>query len=112
MADDTTPHQDDIMYEMERYTLDEFCESCGLERKMVIEFVEYGVVDPEVTTSTIESWSFTVFALHRAQRALRLRRDLNIDLPGLSLSLDLLEEKEQLCERVRQLEQQLRALHH
>lgn len=90
--------------------LQEFCETCGLNREIVVELVEHGIVAPEKCARAEEAWSFSIFAVHRAQRALRLRRDLDVDLPGLSLSLDLLEEVERLREQVNRLKQQLRAL--
>jgi chaperone modulatory protein CbpM len=45
--------------------------------------------------------------VRRARRALRLQRDLDLNLAGAALALDLLDEVEILRERVRVLEYQL-----
>src|ERR1051325_4859327 len=108
MANSNKPHRGDLLRESERLTLQEFCDAGGLERSIVVELVEHAILVPEESEHVAESWSFSVLDLHRAQRALRLRRDLALDLQGLSLSLDLLEEVERLREQVRRLEEQLR----
>ena len=46
-------------------------------------------------------WRFTGDALRRARLALRLERELEINLAGVALALELMEEIEQLRRRVR-----------
>jgi chaperone modulatory protein CbpM len=41
-------------------------------------------------------WRFSGAALRRARIALRLERDLGVNLPGVALALDLLEELQRL----------------
>jgi chaperone modulatory protein CbpM len=41
-------------------------------------------------------WRFSGRSLHRAQVARRLHEDLDVNLPGIALALDLLEEIERL----------------
>jgi chaperone modulatory protein CbpM len=41
-------------------------------------------------------WRFSGTALRRARTALRLQRDLEINLPGVALALELLEEIDKL----------------
>jgi len=43
-----------------------------------------------------EQWRFAGTALRRARTALRLQRDLEINLPGVALALELMEELEAL----------------
>jgi chaperone modulatory protein CbpM len=43
----------------------------------------------------------------RVRRAVRLQRDLELNLPGTALALELIDEIEQLRCRVRRLEQQV-----
>ena len=50
-----------------------------------------------------EDWHFPGPQVRRAQRAARLMRDLELDLPATALVLELLEEVERLRARVRQL---------
>ena len=45
--------------------------------------------------------------MNRLRTALRLQRDLAIDLPGLAMSLDLLDEVRQLRQEVDRLTRQL-----
>ena len=66
----------------------------AVDERHIVELVEEGVLSViEVQTS---EWRFSGAALRRVRIALRLERDLGINLPGVSLALDLLEELEQL----------------
>lgn len=93
-----------------RFTLRELCEVCGVHADLVLDLVDYGVVEPEGPRP--ERWRFSLFAVRRVQRALRLRHDFGLGLPGLSLSLDLLDELEDLRHTVQRLERDLRLLGH
>src|SRR5579862_789410 len=73
----------------------------AVDERRIVEWVEEGVL----TTIEVETteWRFTGAALRRGRIALRLERDLGINLPGVALVLDLLEELEQL-RRLRKVE--------
>lgn len=92
------------------YTLGEICQRCGVHAEIVIEMVEYGIVTPEASGDS-HDWRFAAAALARLDRAQRLRRDLELNLPGLALSLDLLDEIAALRQQVGSLRQQVRQLH-
>lgn len=83
-------------------TLTEFCSACGVEIDLVREMVAEGVIEARRPESG--DWLFSGTSLVRAQRALRLVRDLHVNWPGAALALDLMEELEQH-------ERQLRLLH-
>lgn len=87
------------------FTLSEICRCCGVHAELILEMVEYGVLEPVLGAD--RRWLFAFDALPRLQRAQRLRRDLQIDLPGLALSLDLLDEIDTLRRQVESLQQQL-----
>lgn len=84
------------------YTLRELCVVCGVHGELVVEMVAHGVIQPEGAAPA--AWRFTEAALDRSKKALRLRRDLGADWPGLALALDLLDEVERLRARVALLE--------
>jgi chaperone modulatory protein CbpM len=66
----------------------------AVEESHIVELVEEGVLSVvEVRTS---QWRFSGAALRRMRIALSLERELGINLPGVALALDLLEELEQL----------------
>ena len=75
-------------------TVKDLSRICAVEERHIVEFVEEGVLHV-VETSTTE-WLFTGTALRRARLALRLERDLELNLPGVALALELLEELNQL----------------
>lgn len=86
-------------------TLVEVCEACGLYTERLIEMVEEGVIEPRGVTPA--AWRFDGLALERAQLAARLQRDLDINLAGAALALDLLDELRSLRQRVQRLESEL-----
>ena len=76
------------------YSLRDLCHACGVHAELVIEMVEEGVLAPRGQAPT--EWQFSGSAVTRAQKALRLKRDLRVNWPGAALALDLLEEMESL----------------
>jgi len=71
----------------------------------LVLFVQEGLVEP--LGGSPESWRFPGPALKRLRTAVRLQRELDIDLPGAILAVDLLEELHHLRTRVRALERVL-----
>jgi chaperone modulatory protein CbpM len=54
-----------------------------------VQLVHYGVIHPE--GSGPQHWRFRSLDLYRARLSRRLARDLEIDLAGAALAVDLLE---------------------
>jgi chaperone modulatory protein CbpM len=81
----------------EEYTVlsvDDLSRLCAVDKTYIVELVEEGVLSViEIESS---EWRFQGTALRRARMALRLQRDLEINLPGVALALELLEELERL----------------
>lgn len=83
-------------------SLEEFCEACSGSTRWVIELVEEGVIQP--VDESAGDWRFTGTSLTRAVVAMRLRRDLDVNTPGIALALDLIEELRELRQRLSRLE--------
>jgi len=71
----------------------DFSRMCNVEERHIVEFVEEGVLNVVEVRS---EWHFTGDALRRARLAVRLERDLELNLAGVALALDLIEELQQL----------------
>ena len=91
------------------FTFREFCERGDVHAEFVIKLVSYGVIAP-VNEGEQRDWLFDLPALARLQKAQRLQRDLKLNLPGLAMSLDLLDEVEEMRREVDRLNRQLRQL--
>jgi chaperone modulatory protein CbpM len=76
-------------------TLREVCHTCGVHAEYVVELVAEGVLQPGPGAAP-HAWRFDGVAVTRIQRALRLQQDLRINLPGVALALELLDEVERL----------------
>jgi len=88
-----------ILDEEEALTLGELCRACAMHAEWVIGLVEEGVLEPAGRDLT--NWRFSGASLRRARIAVRLQRDLGINLAGVALALDLLDEIETLRKRLR-----------
>ncbi len=77
-------------------TLEEVCCACAVETTFIVALVEEGVLEPSGHGKEIQQWRFSGASLGRARTALRLQRDLEINLAGVALTLDLLGEIEWL----------------
>lgn len=92
----------EILDETIELTLNDMAQRCAVETRIVIEMVEEGVLEPQGQRP--EEWQFRGPDLIRLRRALRLQQDLEVNLPGIALTMDLLEELEELRARIRMLE--------
>ena len=79
-----------LIDESTHISLGQLCRACSRHAEWVIELVEEGVLEP--CGRSPEQWYFTDTALERALVAARLQRDLGLNLPGVALALDLLDE--------------------
>jgi chaperone modulatory protein CbpM len=84
----------EIFEEYAVLSVDELSRLCAVDRAYIVELVEEGVLS--VTAVGAEQWRFAGTALRRARTALRLQRDLEINLPGVALALELMEELDAL----------------
>jgi chaperone modulatory protein CbpM len=84
----------EIFEEYAVLSLDDLSRLCAVDRTAIVELVEEGVL----TVIEIEAseWRFHGAALRRARTAMRLQRDLEINLPGVALALELMEQLDRL----------------
>jgi chaperone modulatory protein CbpM len=83
-----------IFEESALLTVRDLSRMCAVEERHIVEFVEEGVLNViEIDTT---EWHFTGAALRRARLALRLERDLEINLAGVALALELMDELQRL----------------
>lgn len=69
-------------------------ERCMISENEIAELVYEGVIEPIRVRE--ESWSFTTETLWRVKKVQRLRRDLDLNIPGVALTLQLLARIEEL----------------
>ncbi len=67
---------------------------CTVEQSRIVELVDEGIL--AARQSDAGEWLFSGEALRRARIALRLQRDLEINLAGVALVLELMAEIERL----------------
>lgn len=91
-----------VLDEKAEFGLDELARACGVQREWVLELVAEGVIAP--TDEAREDWRFAGPSLARARTAARLARDLEVNLAGIALALDLMDELESLRARLRAFE--------
>ena len=80
----------------------EICRACASSEDWVIELVEEGILD--AGGNSVESWRFSGVNLSRAIRVRRLQQDLELNLQGVALVLEMMEEIERLQQRLRHLD--------
>ncbi|MDL0431332.1 chaperone modulator CbpM [Marinobacter sp. TBZ242] len=90
------------------FTLREICERGDCHAEFVIKLVNYGVITPVEDSPEARQWQFDLDALARLRKAQRLQRDLKMNLPGLAMSLELLDEVQEMRREVDRLNRQLR----
>jgi chaperone modulatory protein CbpM len=108
MAETISAVEGVILDERTVVTVTELTRVCGVSFEQVRSMVSEGMLHP--LGRAPEHWRFTGIEVRRTRRALRLQQDLELNLAGAALALDLLDEVEQLRSRVRCLEHQLGVL--
>ena len=106
MVSDTTPVE--LLDDSTPYALRELCELCSVRAELIVEMVEAGILTP--VGSAPSAWRFSVEATIRLQKAQRLRRDLDINLAGVAVALDLIEDLDKTRKRLKTLERRLAQL--
>jgi chaperone modulatory protein CbpM len=91
-----------VLDEHVSFSLEELCITCSVQTEYIIELVDEGIVEPLEPVEQ-QHWSFSGASLLRARRARRLQQDLGINLAGAALVLELMEEIEELRERLGRL---------
>lgn len=91
-------------------TLRDICERGECPAEFVIKLVSYGIIAPVEDVPEAGCWQFDLAALARLRKAQRLQRDLKMNLPGLAMSLELLDEIQDMRREVDRLNQQLKQL--
>lgn len=78
------------------YSIIEISELCAISEEMIVQMIEYDIITPSQDNQQM----FNYIALHRAQKAMRLHQDLEINWAGIAVILDLLNEINELKKRV------------
>ncbi|MEZ5581768.1 MAG: chaperone modulator CbpM [Candidatus Competibacteraceae bacterium] len=99
MRRDLTAFTGTILDDNVRISLRELCQICGVNAERIMDMVDEGVLEPSGTSPP--NWRFGGRSIVRLQIALRLQRDLRVNLAGTALVLDLLEEVEELRRLIR-----------
>lgn len=85
--------------------LAELCQIEGIEHDLVVDVVEYGIVEPIGRTEDGQ-WVFENRSIVWIKKAVRLHLDLDIDWVAVAVVIDLLQQKSDLereNERIAQL---------
>ncbi len=90
-----------IIEEETRLSLRELCDACAVHVEFITELVDEGVIEPSGFDRS--HWCFSGINLRRIRTAKRLQQDLGINLAGVALALDLIDEVQQLRSQLHKL---------
>ena len=87
--------------EEDSLTLGQLCRACGAHADWIISLVEESIIEPQ--GKEMRLWRFSGASLVRARSARRLQHDLGVNLAGIALALDLMEDLERLRTQMKTL---------
>jgi len=90
-----------VLEELTELTLVELSRACAVHADLIVELVDEGVLLPAGREP--HHWRFTGIHMRRASVALRLQRDLGVNLAGAALALQLLDEVDDLRAQLRSM---------
>jgi len=79
-----------ILEEQSQLSLGDLSKTCSIHAEFIVELVEEGIIEP--LDREAQQWRFRGIALKRVQTVLNLQRDLGVNLAGIALILDLMDE--------------------
>lgn len=91
-----------IIDEQSELSLFELSQACSSTTEWIVELVEEGILEAEGQDPG--RWHFSGVSLTRVHRAMRLHQDLEINLAGVALALELLDEIAELRRQVNRQE--------
>lgn len=83
-------------------SLNDLSQACSGSTEWIVELVAEGVLQPIGHEQA--TWRFSGTSLPRAHAAMRLQHDLEINLAGVALALDLMDQIDALRERLCRLD--------
>lgn len=83
-----------ILEDEPRLTLRQLCDACAVRAEYIIELVDEGFIEPSGMERS--HWCFNGITIRRVQRAKRLQHDLGINLAGVALAIELIDEIDNL----------------
>ncbi len=83
-----------LIEETTTISFNEVCRKYNIPKELLIDMIEQGLFPTQ--TTQVEQVALDQKALRRLESAFRLHRDLGINLPGVALALELLEEMEKM----------------
>lgn len=79
-------------------SLEEICHACHVPSDFIQEVIEFGIIDPR--GATLETWRFNADHLRRVRTVVHLHHDLEVNLAGAAVVLDLLDELQRMRARL------------
>lgn len=83
-----------IIDENNLLTFEEICRAIHVDHDLMIQLIEYHIIQPK--GSSKNSWAFDHICLKRARLARNFYYDLEVNLAGIALLIDMMERIEAL----------------
>ena len=90
-----------ILENESRLTLRQLCDACAVHAEYIIELVDEGFIEPSGVEKS--HWCFSGITIKRVRKAKHLQRDLGINLAGVVLAIELMDEIEHLRATLRRM---------
>ena len=95
-----------LMDEQTTITFVDVCEKCDISEEILHDMMEHGLFTHQ--ENQVQNIPFNEKSISRIQTACRLQHDLGINLPGVVLVLELLDELEQTRKELNILQHHVR----
>ena len=91
-----------VLNEQVTLTLSDLSRACTCNAQWIVELVEEGILEPQGIEP--REWRFSSENLGRAHKAMRLQRDLEVNIAGIALILNLMDQLDSLQSRLQRHE--------
>lgn len=78
--------------------LEELCRACDVTPDFIHNLIDYGIIEPKGFAD--ENWRFDAEQVRRVRIITRLQHDLEVNIAGAALVLDLMDQMEKMRSRL------------
>lgn len=95
-VDNTNKIHIGTIIEEDNISLEQLCQLCGTNAEWILSLVQESIIEPEPSADEPPTWRFSGICLTKVRSALRLQNDLGVNLAGIALVFDLMNELDSL----------------
>lgn len=91
-----------VVTDEQTLSLEQLCQKCNIPSEKIIAYIQEGIL--KIEGKNPEEWRFSYLNVLLIHKAMRLEKDLKLNVAGTALALELMDQIETLQQRLNHYE--------